>query len=91
MKLGTIIKLPDGRIGTICWLNLYGCGGVFGECDFSHVDLDECGGFSDDIPLPEFMLREKKVEALLRSCGWKSSCHRYDLECVGEEYEIIRD
>ena len=31
MKLGTIIKLPDGRVGTITENSLWGHGGVWGE------------------------------------------------------------
>jgi hypothetical protein len=79
MKLGTRIELPDGRIGTICWHHLDGYGGVFGEHDFGGIELE--GGFSDDLPAPEFMLREKSVEALLRK-----GPHSPLVECVGEEY-----
>lgn len=81
MKLGTIIELPDGRIGTICWNHLDGSGGVWGRHDFSGVSAD----FSDDLPAPEFMLREKSIEQSLRN-----SSHRSDLECVGEDYAILR-
>ena len=81
MKLNTIIKLPDDRIGTICWNHLDGSGGVWGEHEFEMPN----GGFGD-LPAPEFMLREKEVEESLR----KSGSHRVDMECVGEECEIIR-
>ena len=80
MKMNTIIKLPDGRIGTICWRHLDGEGGVFGETFF---DCEE--NITDDLPAPEFMLRDKGIEKSLRRGG-----HRNDLECVGEEYEIIK-
>lgn len=79
MKLNTIIKLPDGRIGTICYNNIDGCGGVWGVHTFEMPE----GGFGD-LPKPEFMLREKKIEASLRKYG-----HRVDMECVGERYAII--
>ena len=36
MKRGTIIQLPDGRVGTICYNNLDGVGGAWQE----HVILD---------------------------------------------------
>ncbi|MCK9569396.1 hypothetical protein M0R72_10700 [Candidatus Pacearchaeota archaeon] len=86
MTLGTIIKLPDGRIGTICWRHLDGEGGVWGERDFSGIEAS----INDDLPAPEFLLREKicksgfDLESHLRA-----GSHRSDLECVGEDYEII--
>ena len=79
MKLNTQIKLPGGRIGTICWSHLDGLGGVWGEHTFEMPD----GGFGD-LPAPDFMLREKKLEDLLKRCG-----HKRSMECVGEEYEVI--
>lgn len=98
MELGTIIRLPDNRIGTICWNHLDGAGGVFGEHDFSHVEP----GFSDELPAPEFMLRKKSVERLIRAKhpdddfhsklsgrDIRNKSHRADIECVGEEYEVI--
>lgn len=75
MKLNTIIKLPDGRIGTICYNHIDGSGGVWGKHKFIMPD----GGFGE-LPEPEFMLREKKLEGRV---GNGIS------ECVGEEYEII--
>lgn len=80
MKPGTIIRLADGRIGTICWRHLDGEGGVWGEHDFTGIPHN----FDDAWPAPEFMLREKSVEPLLRR--WP---HRADLECVGTEFEIL--
>ncbi len=84
LALGTKIRLPDGRVGTMCWRHLDGEGGVFGEHDFSDVNLE--GGFSDDLPAPEFMLREKAVEPLLQK-----GPHRSDVECVGEQYTFLED
>ena len=99
LKGGTIIKLPDGRTGTITWNHLDGCGGIFGEHDFTDVPQ----GFDDGWPTPEFMLREKGVEKLIRAKhpddDWHSKLtgqdirnksHRADLECVGEEFEVIQ-
>jgi len=82
MNLNTIIRLSDGRVGTICWRHLDGEGGIWGRHHFEMPD----GGFGD-LPAPQFMLREKEVEELLRGNGINS--HRPDLECVGEEYEIL--
>lgn len=80
MKLNTIVKLPDGRIGTICWQHLDGAGGVWG---IHHFEMPE-GGFGDNLPAPEFMLREKSVERLLRRDHGNPT-----LECVGTDYEIL--
>ena len=71
MKLGTIIKLPDGREGTICYHNLDGYGGVWGHHKFKMPK----GGFGDELPQPEFMLRNPYSSA--------------DAECVGEQYEVV--
>ena len=40
MKLNTVIKLPDGRVGTTCWNHLDGVGGVWGE---HHFEMPEGG------------------------------------------------
>ena len=90
MKLGTIIRLPDGRIGTICWHHLDGYGGVWDEHDFSQVDLSVNSGFSEELPAPQFMLREKSVEPLLRRQSPYGGNHRPDVECVGTEYEVVQ-
>lgn len=76
MKLNTIVKLPDGRIGTICYRHLDGEGGVWGEHQFEMPE----GGFGDELPEPEFMLRDKSLQGRV---GGEYS------ECVGEDYEII--
>ena len=82
MKLNTIIQLPDGRIGTICWNHLDGAGGVWGR---HHFEMPEMG-FGDDLPAPQFMLRTDKgnLALLLRRAG-----HREDLELVGEEIDVL--
>lgn len=76
MKLNTLIKLPDGRIGTICYNHLDGAGGVWGEHSFTMPE----NGFGNELPEPDFMLRDKSLEGRI---GCKKS------ECVGEEFEII--
>ena len=80
MTLNTVIQLPDGRIGTICYNNLDGEGGVWGENTFEMPE----GGFGD-LPMPEFMLRNKDIEESLRE--WNDNP---ELECVGEDFIIIR-
>jgi len=80
MKLNTIVRLPDGREGTICWNHLDGAGGVWGRHIFSMPD----GGFGDNLPAPNFMLRKPSVRHLLVKSG-----HRADVECAGEQCEIV--
>lgn len=53
MKLNTIIELPDGRIGTICYNGLDGKGGCWGEHHFTMPDDCQTG-----LPKPDFMLRD---------------------------------
>lgn len=48
LPLNTIVELPDGRIGTICYNHLDGQGGVFGE--------QQCT--MEELPKIEFMLRD---------------------------------
>lgn len=82
LRAGTVIRLPDGRIGTICYHHLDGHGGVWGKHDFIGIPLN----FDDRWPAPEFMLRETSIKALFRR-----GPHRADVECVGEEYEIVEE
>ena len=77
MRAGTIIELPDGRIGTICWHNLDGYGGIWGEHDFSGIEH----GFSDDWPAPEFMLREPTPGLI--------NFHGPDVEFVDSAFQIL--
>jgi len=53
MKLNTLIKASDGRIGTVCYHHLDGYGGVWGK----HTFEMPAGGFGAEIPEPEFMLK----------------------------------
>lgn len=91
MKLGTLVKLPDGRVGTVCFNSLTGYGIRWGQVEFTEEEVEAImggnggllGGTIDatllDRIAPEAMLREKS-ESLERSLG---------LPCVGEEYEVI--
>ena len=87
-NLGTIVKLGDGRIGTVVYNGLDGVGIRWGE----HIIDKElagkfsgtCGGlFAQEVPkdmlewCPEAMLREPYPNA--------------DLPCVGRDFEIIQE
>lgn len=85
MLLNTIIQLPDGRIGTICYNHVDGPGGVWGEHEFEMLD----GGFGDELPAPDFMLREKEIEKSLRGDG-QFGGHKETMECVGINYEVLK-
>jgi len=41
MKAGVVIKLPDGRIGTLCYSNLDGEGGAYGASMISHTSRSD--------------------------------------------------
>lgn len=58
MKLNTKIRAADGRIGTVCYHHLDGYGGVWGEHEFEMPE----GGFGDELPEPEFMLKAKVTD-----------------------------
>lgn len=87
MKLNTRIRLADGRVGTICYHNLDGTGGVWGEYVFQMPD----GGFGDELPAPGFVLRPSWYDrrdgvdaAELRRLGVA-----YGAEPVGDEFEVL--
>lgn len=83
MKPGVIVKLPDGRIGTVVYNGLDGVGIKWGEHDITLDDLQGNGGcvqedVSDDYEWePDAMLRKPYASA--------------ELECVGEDFMIIND
>ena len=90
MKAGTFVKLPDGRVGTICYRNLDGEGGIWGY----HPELKELAneGFDDRFPCPQFMLREKITKDgynLEKSLQCNNPTEK--LECVGEEFGVIAE
>lgn len=80
LALNTVIRLPDGREGTICYHSLDGQGGVWGRHTFEMPE----GGFGD-LPSPDFMLREKSLESLLRMD------HKNTMECVGGHFEVVEE
>ena len=82
MKPGTIIKLSDGRIGTVVYSGLDGYGIMWGKIEIDEQLIIETCPLFGEPPLnypysPEAMLRE--------SYGNQS------LECVGENYKIWDD
>lgn len=76
--------IVDGRVGTICYNNLDGCGGVWGV---HHFDTSNRNSWRDDLPAPQFMLRDKRLEARWR----KDGVHGSDIECVGHSYRYVED
>jgi len=83
MKPGTIIKLPDGRIGTVVYHGLDGYGIIWGAHTVPvEKILETCPLFSRDTP-PEML--EYEPQAMLREP------YTTKIECVGEEYEIIEE
>lgn len=83
MRLNTVIRLPDGREGTICYHNLDGDGGVWGRILFDLEPHDI--GYTDRLPAPDFMLRDKSIESSLKEFPG----HQRSMECVGEKYTIL--
>ncbi len=86
MKLGTHIKLPDGRIGTVVYNSLVGVGIKWGLHNPDPKDFEGTDGntFQGNMPLgwpwePDALLREPNLS--LKRDGW---------ECVGSDYEIIK-
>jgi hypothetical protein len=76
VRLNTIVRLPDGREGTICYHNLDGDGGVWGRQAFEMPET----GFGDTLPKPEFMLRDPTLQG-------RVGCDT--AECVGDKYEVL--
>lgn len=87
MKPGTIVKLQDGRLGTVVYNGLEGEGIQFGERHLTDDELRLILGcnplFDHNAPTEDFDL---EPEALLRDPypGAK-------LECVGRVAEIVKD
>jgi len=85
MKAGTIVRLEDGREGTVVYHGLDGYGIRFGrhvvdaEMLLAANAMTEATG-DDREWLPEAMLREKSE--------WSAKLWP-GMECVGEEYEVL--
>lgn len=86
-KLGSLVRLPDGRIGTTVYNGLDGIGIKFGRHEPRPEDFKgtsgNCVAVADDSParavdwpwVPDAMLRDPYPSA--------------DLPCVGEDYELL--
>ncbi|MFW6106681.1 MAG: hypothetical protein ACOC8H_00825 [bacterium] len=84
MKLNTVVKLADGRVGTICYHNLDGTGGVWGR----HKFVMPPAGFGPELPTPDFLLREYD-EGLLDRLTSGPNAFKATLELVGREFEVL--
>ena len=84
-KLGTIIRLPDGRVGTTVYNGLDGVGVKWGR-HYPPPRLFEgsTGGVLDDPQFVKDRLADWIPDAMLRD-PYPSAT----LPCVGEEFEII--
>ena len=86
VRLGTQIRLADGREGTAVFNGLSGVGIKWGLHDPDPADFkgtaDDCFGRQ---PNPDWPWRP---DAMLRDSGMTESL---GVECVGEDYEIIRE
>ena len=90
MKPGTIVKLPDGRIGTVVYNSLIGVGIKWGEHKVTYEDLEGTDGNTVSDGAPEGF--EWEPDALLRD-PWPG-CENYGFsveECVGDEFEVISE
>jgi len=92
MKPGTIIRLPDGREGTVVYHSLDGYGIRWGRIKLSDDDLEYLYSGHGGLFRPTKLDLEKFVrlrpEAMLRD----PSMERYfSIPCVGEKYEIVAE
>ena len=87
MKLGTIVVLPDGRIGTVVYNSLIGVGIRWGNhypksTDFAGTSGNTVGGAMDDWPW--------EPDALLRDPWGSNDQYGFaDEDCVGRDYETL--
>lgn len=87
MKLGTHIRLADGREGTVVFNGLTGVGIKWGIHYPDPADFEgTCGDLLEHSPEVMERLEEWLPEAMLRE-PYKTA----DLPCVGTDYEIIKD
>ena len=89
MKLGTQVKLPDGREGTVVYNSLIGVGIKWGLHNPDPEDFKGTTGNTIDETVPDDWPWEP--DALLRE-PWSScrECGFAPEDCVGQEYEILR-
>ena len=87
MKPGTIVRLEDGREGTVVYHGLDGYGIQFGRVP---VDVDVILSGNADAAQTDDQ-RDYIPQAMLRDTGDpKMNAQLWPgLECVGEEYEVV--
>ena len=93
-RLGTIVKLPDGRVGTTVFNGLCGVGIKWGRHNPDPDDFkDSCGDLLDVPDSVRKRLEEWHPDALLRwPDDWGDGrTHLDGMELVGEDFEILRD
>lgn len=91
MQLGTHVRLPDGREGTVVYNSLIGVGIKWGLHDPDPKDFEGTSG--NTVPEVESTPGEWpwQPDALLREPWPSCSEHGFaPSACVGTEYEIIR-
>ena len=88
MKPGTIIKLSDGRIGTVIYNGLVGVGIKWGEYRKSDSEWEDIfEGTNAEFPAAKDLSDwEWEPDAFLRK---PEMTNRLGKECVGEEYDAI--
>jgi hypothetical protein len=89
MKLGTKVKLPDGRIGTVVFNSLIGVGIKWGVHDPPLEDFDGTTGgvLWEDAKPADWPWRP---DALLRKPWLGALRYGFAIEdCVGEEFEVL--
>ncbi len=85
--LGTQVRLPDGREGTVVFNSLVGVGVKWGLFDPDPADFKGTHGNTFDQE-PPYDGWPWEPDALLRDPY--PDCERLGMECVGEEYEVLR-
>jgi len=83
MKLGTQVRLPDGRIGTCVYNGLDGAGILWGLHDPNPADFEGTSGGIQDDTVPENW--PWRPEAMLRD-PWPGAA----VPCVGSKFTILR-
>ncbi|MFA6064006.1 MAG: hypothetical protein WC736_15565 [Gallionella sp.] len=80
MKAGTVVRLSDGRYGTVVYNGLDGVGIKWGRHQVTLDDLLGSGGMLDEKVPNDYPW---KADAMLRN-----PYPGAEMPCVGEDYEI---
>lgn len=78
MKAGTIVQIPDGRVGTVVYNGLDGVGIKWGRHSVTLEQITEAAKIESLEWEPEAMLRDSYPHA--REVG---------MECVGDEFVVV--